>query len=170
MKTTIIALAVTLLGLTSISFGQQDTAWGKWNWLIGDWVGESSGAPGQGGGRFSLQPDLDGNILVRKGHAEYPATNDKPRIVHDDITIVYLDNAGHPSKAIYFDNETHVIHYAITYSENSILLTSGKVQGMPIFRLTYELLDTETIRVKFAMSQDGENFRTYTEGTCKKKK
>jgi hypothetical protein len=170
MKTTVLALGMALLGLTSISLGQEDTTWGKWNWLIGDWVGEGSGTPGQGGGWFSLHPDLNGNILVRKGHAEYPATNDKPKIVHDDVTIVYLDGAGHPNNAIYFDNERHVINYDVTYSENSITCTSGKVTGMPVFRLTYVLIDKETIRLQFAMSQDGEIFRTYTEGICKKRK
>jgi hypothetical protein len=170
MKTTIETLAIVLFGLASISFGRQDKTWEKWNWLVGDWVGEGSGTPGQGGGWFSLQPDLDGKILVRKSHSEYPATKDKPKIIHTDLMIIYLDSIGQPSKAIYFDNEGHIINYAITHSVKSISFTSNKVQNMPFFRLTYVSLGKGTIRVKFEMSQDGEKFLTYTEGTCTKKK
>lgn len=170
MKTQIVALSIALLCMTTTSFGQQDTTWNKWDWLVGDWVGEGSGMPRQGGGWFSLQPDLDGKILVRKNHAEYPATNSKVQMTHDDLMIVYLDYAGKPSKAIYFDNENHVINYAITYSEKSIVLTSDKIQNFPIFRLTYISLDKETISVKFEMSQDGEKFQTYVEGRCSRKK
>lgn len=170
MKTTILALAILLLTSTSMSSGQQDSTWQKWNWLVGDWIGEGSGAPGQGSGWFSLQPDLDRKVLIRKNHSEYPATKDKPRIIHDDLMIVYLDNAGQPSKAIYFDNESHTINYAITYLEKSIIFTSSKAQNIPVFRLSYTSLDNETIGVKFEMSRDGETFRTYTEGKCTRKK
>ncbi len=170
MKTQIVALSIALLCMTTTSFGQQDTTWNKWDWLVGDWVGEGSGMPGQGGGWFSFQPDLDGRILVRKSHSEYPATNNRAQITHDDLMVVYLDNAGKPSKAIYFDNEDHAINYAITYSEKSIVLTSDKIQNSPIFRLTYISLDKEAISVRFEISQDGEKFQTYVEGRCSRKK
>ena len=84
--------------------------------------------------------------------------------------IVYLDNAGQPGKAIYFDNEGHTIDYAITYREKSIIFASNKVQNMPVFRLTYVSLDKNTVDVKFEMSRDGENFLTYTQGKCTRKK
>ena len=170
MKATTFLPAILLLIFTSMSYGQQDTTWQKWNWLIGDWVGEGSGKPGEGSGAFSLQTDLGGKILVRNNHSEYPATKDKPTIIHDDLMIVYLDNAGQPRKAIYFDNENHTINYAIAYLDKSIILTSNKVQNMPMFRLTYVSLDKETITVKFEMSRDGDTFQMYTEGRCTRRK
>jgi hypothetical protein len=169
MKTMLITFVLIFCGVTSLSFGQQDTTWSRWNWLIGEWVGEGSGTPGQGGGWFSFQPDLDKKILVRKSHSEYPATTNKPKIIHDDLLIVYPDSAGQPGKAIYFDNESHIINYAITYAEKTIILTSGKVQNTPFFRLTYVSLDSETIDVKFEISFDGKTFKTYIEGKSKKK-
>ena len=108
-------------------------------------------------------------IIERKSHSEYPATKDKPLIIHDDLMIIYLDYSGNPSKAIYFDNENHVINYSITYADNSIILTSDKIPHVPVFRLTYTLLDNETIDTKFEMSNDGEKFMTYIEGKSKKK-
>jgi hypothetical protein len=161
-------LAIVMFGLCTICFGQQNSAWDKWNWLTGEWVGEGSGQPGKGGGTFSFRTDLDGKILVRESHSEYPATENKPEVIHDDLMIVYPDNTGIPSKAIYFDNEGHTINYSIAYSDRSIVLTSSKIQNVPVFRLTYTLLDNETVNTKFEMSQDGEKFMTYIEGKSKK--
>jgi hypothetical protein len=163
-------LTIAFLGFLSTCLSQQNLSWDKWNWLIGDWAGQGSGEPGKGGGTFSFKFDLDKKILVRKSHSEYPATNDKPAIFHEDLMIVYPDSTGNPGKAVYFDNESHVIHYTITYSDKSIQLTSDKSANVLVFRLTYISLDDSTVNTKFEMSQDGEKFITYIEGLSKKKK
>ena len=157
-------------GFLHSSFSQQTLSWDKWNWLIGEWVGEGSGIPGQGGGSFSFNFDLEKNILVRKSHSEYPAAKDKPEIIHNDLMVVYPEGTGTPGKAIYFDNEGHVIHYAISYTDKSIQFTSDKNNNSPIFRLTYTLVDKSSVNVKFEMSKDEEKFITYIEGKSKKKK
>ncbi|MDP4209903.1 MAG: hypothetical protein Q8928_13910 [Bacteroidota bacterium] len=161
---------IVLLGFIATSYGQQSSCWEKWNWLIGEWKGEGSGKPGQGGGTFSFAYKLDKKIIERVSHSEYPTTGNKPLIVHDDLMVVYLDFKGNPSKAIYFDNEGHTINYTISYSDQSIVMTSDKVPNVPIFRLTYTLLDNETVNTKFEISQDAENFKTYIEGKSKKMK
>jgi hypothetical protein len=167
MKTKLI-LTMALLGFFGVCLGQQTSAWDKWIWLIGDWVGEGSGIPGQGGGVFSFKFELDKKILVRKSHSEYPAAPDKPQVIHDDWLIVYPDFTGFPAKAIYFDNEGHTINYSIAYSDQSIILTSNKIMNVPVFRLTYTLLDPETVDTKFEVSQDGKKFTIYIEGKSKK--
>jgi hypothetical protein len=147
---------------------QQEKSWSNWNWLIGEWKGKGGGQPGQGAGTFSFLPDLDKKVLIRKSHSEYPATGAKPKIVHDDLMVVYLDFGGAPSKAIYFDNEVHTIHYSITYAGKSIVMLSEKMPGVPVFRLTYSLLDSDEVNTKFEISMDGEKFNTYVEGRSKK--
>ncbi|MGA2593186.1 MAG: hypothetical protein ABSH32_24995, partial [Bryobacteraceae bacterium] len=87
--------------------------WGALQYLLGDWTGEGSGGPGQGAGSFSFQPDLQGKILVRKNHAEYPATKERAAFVHDDLMIVYREPPDKGLHAIYFDNEQHVIRYEV---------------------------------------------------------
>jgi hypothetical protein len=133
-------------------------------------MGEGSGQPGQGGGIFSFTFDLDKKILVRKSHSEYPADGNRPKVVHEDLMIIYQDTSGSPSKAIYFDNEGHIIDYSIVCNDKSIVLTSNKLPNVPVFRLTYTLLENKTINTKFEMSQDGEKFMTYIEGKSKKNK
>ncbi len=168
MKHTITALVIFLLILASCSLAQQDTAWQKWNWLIGEWVGEGNGVPGQGSGEFSLQPDLDGKVLIRRSHSEYPATKDKPLVVHDDLMIISPVSSSQPEKANYFDNEGHTIDYSATHTDSSIVFNSINPK-MPLFRLTYVLLDKNTIDVIFEMSTDGQHYKKYTEGKCRRK-
>jgi hypothetical protein len=84
--------------------------------------------------------------------------------------VIYLDFTGYPSKAIYFDNEGHTINYTISYSDKTIILVSDKISAVPIFRLTYTLIDNNTIDTKFELSQDGEKFMTYIEGKSRKGK
>ena len=167
MKTKLF-LSILLFICLSNSFAQQSASWDKWTWLIGEFQGEGSGQPGQGGGTFSFAFELDKNILVRKSHSEYPAANNKPLIVHNDLMIVYPDYTGNPSKAIYFDNEGHTINYSITYPDQAIVMTSNKIANVPVFRLTYTLLNDGMVNTKFEMSQDGEKFMTYIEGKSKK--
>jgi hypothetical protein len=163
-------LSITLFGLFFNCFGQTNSPWDKWSWLTGEWTGEGSGQPGQGGGYFSFKTDLDNNIMVRNSHSEYAATGNSPKTVHNDLMIVYPGNPGESFKAIYFDNEGHTINYLVTINENSIILTSEKKPDNPVFRLTYTLLDKETVNTKFEMSQDNVKFYTYIEGKSKKTK
>ena len=157
-------LLFTFFLLISTTFAQQNPAWKDWSWLMGEWKGEGGGQPGQGGGTFSFKTDLDGEILVRKSHSEYPASGNRPATIHDDLMIVSLDYSGNPTKAVYFDNEGHTINYRISYGPNAIVLTSEKIANVPVFRLTYSLLDSQMVNTKFEMSQDGDKFMTYVEG------
>ena len=163
-RTTLLLLFLTLAVAPALA--QQDTTWQPWHWLLGEWVGE--GSPGEG--RFSLTPDLGGRVLVRKNHAEYPASDNRPRVVHDDLLIVYRDSSQGPPRAIYFDNEGHVITYGVTTSEGAIVFTSAKAGDAPIFRLTYSRLEGDMIDVIFEMSKDGERFMTYLQGKCRRRK
>lgn len=163
-----VAALFLLAGFTVLCFGQSNTTWSKFDWLMGEWVGDGSGQPGQGNGTFTFNFDLDKKILVRKAHTSFPKTENKQATVHDDLMIIYPDYSGNPSKAIYFDNEGHTIEYTVLCSGESITFTSNKIPNMPVFRLTYSLLDNKMINTKFEMSRDGVAFTTYIEGKSKK--
>jgi len=173
MKAKRFFLVIAMVFAMQQAFTQQTPdKWAKWNYLIGEWVGEGNGQPGKGSGSFSLSFDLDGKILVRKNHAEYPETKEKEAFVHTDLMFIYPDNSDNISKAIYFDNEGHIINYLITYAENSITLTSEAIPNGPRFRFTYIMIDNDTINVKFEIAQPNntEAFKTYIEGKCFRKK
>lgn len=54
--------------------------------------------------------DLDNNILIRTSDAEYPAVSGIPTVNHNGLIIIYRNSRGEPAKAIYFDNENHIIN------------------------------------------------------------
>ena len=168
MNTKII-LVIALFGVLTTCNGQQNPMWEKWGWLMGEWIGEGSGQPGQGGGAFNFKHGLDNKILLRESHSEYASSGTRPKAIHDDLMIIYPDYQGNVSKAIYFDNEGHTINYSVSYGEKSITLTSDRIPDFPIFRLTYNLLQNGAVNTKFEISQDGEKFTTYIEGKSKRK-
>ena len=145
---------------------QQTDRWENWKSLIGDWLGEGSGEPGDGSGSFSFTFDLEQNILVRKHNYVY--IKDKAYLVFNDMTIIYLVN-GTPSKAIFFDSEGYSRNYTISYSGKTITLISEKIPQMPTFRITYTLIDDANVIYRYEISRDGVNYITYVEETGKKK-
>jgi hypothetical protein len=156
------------------SHAQQATnPWSKWDYLLGEWIGDGKGDPGEAKGWFTLKTDLDKNVLVRTNHAEYPATKNRPAAIHEDLMIVYAGNNGASAKAIYFDNEKHIINYTVSYNdaENAIVLTSDVMEGAPRFRFTYKKIDDKNIKTVFEIAPPGkpDSFAIYVEGTAHRK-
>jgi len=172
-----VLLPIILAGLWPLSnYGRaQETThgWASLDPLIGDWVGEGGGQPGQGAGEFSFHPDLQNRILVRKNYAAYPATKDRPAFTHDDLTVIYRESDNAPLKAIYFDSEGHVIHYSVTASadQKRIEFVSDVLASSPRFRLTYVMTGSDTVTIKFEIAPPGkpDSFSTYIEAKAKRK-
>jgi hypothetical protein len=162
-----------LLLLTLPLFAQSPPAakpvspWAPFEFLLGDWVGEGTGTPGQGGGGFSFHPELEGKILVRRNVADYPATKERPAAHHEDLMTVYIEGGAY--KADYFDNEGHVIHYGVTPAGASLVFLSEPGPG-PRFRLTYSKTGPQTARLKFEIASPDmpDVFKSYIEATVRR--
>jgi hypothetical protein len=178
LKKTVIVMAVfciTLLAMTlSVSANGQETSagWTSYQFLLGDWIGEGGGNPGQGSGTFSFYPDLQKKILVRKNHCDFPATKDKPAFSHDDLMIIYQEQ-GKPGRAIYFDNEGHIINYMVEFSkdQNTLTFLSDLIPSAPRFRLSYIKGDNDTVKIKFEIASPAkpDTFSVYLESVAHKK-
>jgi hypothetical protein len=146
--------------------------WAPWRFLVGEWIGEGSGGPGKGTGGFSFQFDLEGKVMVRKNHADYPPANGKPAYHHDDLAILYLENGG--IRAIFLDGEGHVIHYAANAAPDGKTLTwlSDAAPGTPRYRFTYQKTDADTLGLKFEIAppDKADAFATYIAATARRKK
>ena len=151
--------------------GAKADRWAPLSFLIGEWVGEGgggsgqgSGGPGQGSGGFSFLLEQDGNVLVRKNWADYPASKDQPAYSHTDLMIVYEEDGK--LRAIYFDSEGHVIHYEVEAGGegNSVrFLSKG-------YRLTYRRTGAETVGILFEVADRGGAFRTYIQAAGRRKR
>ena len=147
--------------------------WDAWRFLLGDWVGEGSGQPGQGSGGFTFTLELEKRILVRRNRAEYPATAQRPAYSHEDLMIVYPDADPKRTRAIYFDNEGHAIEYAVTFSPdgNAVTFLSAAAAAAPRFRLTYTKAGNAPVKIKFESAPPGkpEAFSTYLEAAARRR-
>jgi hypothetical protein len=173
MKSSKIIIVAILLFSGQLLNGQQPkNQWEKWNILIGEWIGEGTGQPGQNEGKFSFQTDLDGKILIRKNHSAFPETTKSKAMIHDDLLIVYPGTASGTQESIYFDNEGNIIKYKVSFTENSIILTSDVTSNAPRFRLSYIFIDKKTVNITFEMTspQAPDDFKMYLEGKAYKVK
>ena len=91
--------------------------------------------------------------------------------IHEDLMIVYSEVPG-SKRAIYFDNEQHVIHYQANVSEDkkTITLESLAQPVTPQFRFTYIRIDEDTLNARFEIAPPGnpEQFSIYLEGKARK--
>jgi len=166
--------SIALLLLYSIAASTQNppkeaSRWAAWEPFLGSWQGTGSGQPGQGAGEFTLEPDLHGTVLVRHNFAEYPATKDKPAYRHDDLMVIYSDNDK--TRADYWDNEDHVIHYDAALSPGRLVFTSSSAQAGPRYRLTYTKTSDDALKITFEIAppDDPGAFKTYIEASAIRK-
>jgi hypothetical protein len=144
----------------------EEDRWKDFRFLIGSWVSEAK--PGARTGTFTLEPDLESRVLVRRNFADLPAAKSHPAEKHEDLMVIYPES-GRQFRADYYDNEGHVIRYAIASNDAGLVFTSSSPG--PRFRLTYARAENNTVRVKFEIAPPGKSsqFRTHAEGTVRRK-
>jgi len=140
--------------------------------LIGDWEGVGGGGPGSGKGIFSFIFDLQNKAIVRKNHAEYPASSAHPAVKHDDLMVIYLDGASNQIRANYFDSEGQQIIYQVIPSSDheAVTFLSDASESQPRYRLSYRKLKDGTLSGKFEIAPPGrpDAFKTYLEWSARK--
>lgn len=135
--------------------------------LEGTWRGEGGGAPGEGTGGFSFRLDLDGKVMVRRNHSDYPAQGQRLASHHEDLVVVYAAAGG--LRALYVDNEGHAIHYSVAAASegDGVVFQSDEGPG-PRFRLTYRRTTPDTVGIRFEIAPPGKPFVTYLDGTARR--
>ena len=141
--------------------------------LVGDWTGKGGSKAEQGMGAFSFQFEVQGTVLVRRNVADYPATAQRPAVHHEDLMVIYSDPQTKGLQAMYFDNEPHVIHYAVEVSRDgdSVTFVSDESSNQPRFRLSYRRMGDGTVAGKFEIAAPGKSdeFANYMEWTAQRK-
>ena len=160
------------ISLASAQQAAKPANWDAWQFLLGEWEGEGSGSPGQGSGGFTFSLDLQKRVLVRKNRADYPATDKQPAYSHEDLMVVYQE-AGQPVRAVYFDNEGHVIQYTVEFSpdQNSVIFVSEAKPAEPRYRLTYTKAPSKSVTIKFEIAPPGKpsEFKAYIQAAAHQK-
>jgi hypothetical protein len=170
----VMLVALTLIPFLSLQAQPSKSAneWKDFDFLFGEWTWVGGGKPGQGQGVSTFQPELDGTVLVRKTHLDYPATKERAAFGHDDLIYVYHDPPDNSLRAIFFDGEGHVIRYAVTVAPDgkSIEFLSDAAPGGTRCRMTYAQAGADSVTEKFEIAPPGKpnDFATYVEFTAKK--
>ena len=159
----LVALPVTARAETS-------DPWARWRFFLGEWVAAATADPqaGTGGSTFALE--LDGKILVRRNRADYPATPGRAAVSHRDLLIVYPGACDSLFRAIYFDNEGHVIPYRVVApaTGRSVTFDSEENGSASRYRLIYERQEDGGLSVAFFMGPSAGELSRYATGTLRR--
>jgi hypothetical protein len=145
-----------------------------WEALIGEWTGEGSGQPGAGEGVFSFRLELDGKILVRRNRNELAPAANQPAAAHEDLMVVYPIERPGEWRALFADNEGHVINYRARWTADGKRLTflSDINTGQPRFKLTYRVVSVDQLEIGFEIAAPGspDTFKPYLSGKARRAK
>jgi hypothetical protein len=171
---------VAATALFALALTQNDKAlsasadpWKALAFLEGTWDAhaQAGSAGAQSNGEYTFKPELKHHVLVRSSEAYVacrgPAGFD---CEHSDVLYVYQEAQNQPLKAIYFDNEGHVIHYDVSTPDSSTaIFLSEASSAAPQFRLIYALKDA-LMSGKFQMRMPGQaEWKSYLEWSGKKR-
>jgi hypothetical protein len=166
-------IAMATLCCAASLFGQAaDDPWKALSFLEGSWEARTKGgsAGADASGVYSFQFDLKRHVLARytaAGACTGPKDFD---CQHGDLLYVYQEAPGAQLKAIYFDNEGHVIHYNVSAPDaNTAVFLSEAGKPGPQYRLIYERKGA-TMSGKFEMRMPGDTaWKAYLEWSGSKK-
>jgi hypothetical protein len=168
------SVLVLLTALSSAGAQQSRPAndWKDFDFLLGEWTWSGGGQPGQTKGTSSVRAELNGTVLVRRTHLDYPATKERAAFAHDDLLYFYHDPADGGVRAIFFDGEGHVIRYSLSvpHGEDSLQFVSDAAPTGTRCRMTYSRTGADSVSEKFEIAPAGkpEEFATYVEFAAKK--
>jgi hypothetical protein len=136
--------------------------------LLGEWRAVET--PGGETGAFAFTLGVQDHVIVRTNEAQYAATADRPASRHDDLLVIYSENAS--LKAEYFDSEGHVIRYAVaTPGPNVVTFVSDQSSREPRYRLTYRGEANGTLVGSFEIAPPGspDAFKPYLSWKAQKR-
>lgn len=134
--------------------------------LEGTWEAKSqAGSAGAtSSGTYTFKRELGNHVLARSSRSSACKAPEGFNCEHRDLLYVFEDAPGEALKAIYFDNEGHVIHYDVsTPTPTSAIFLSESSRPGPQFRLVYDLKDG-AMSGKFQMRMPGQaEWKSYLE-------
>ncbi len=169
MKSALVFLTLCAAGLQAQMPKVASDPFASLSFLVGTWSAQARGSNGAAAvGSYSFDMELGNHVLARHsstGECKGPADYD---CGHSDLLYVYAE--GRALKAIFFDNEGHVIHYDVSVPEpNTVMFLSDASAPGPLFRLMYVLKDG-VMSGKFQMEMPGQTeWKSYLEWSGGKK-
>ena len=159
---------VLAIGISPSIPSAQTDALSPLRFLVGDW--QAIETPAGETGAFTFRFAVQDHVIVRTNEAVYAATPQHPASRHDDLMVVYRE--GGAIKADYFDNEGHVIRYAVEpRGDNAAAFVSEPVADEPRYRLTYTISPNGTLLGSFEIASPAapDAFKPYLSWKARKR-
>ena len=104
---------------------------------------------------------------MRRGRAILaPRTGEEQGTVHDDLTVVWP--RGNGLAASYWDDEGHVIRYAVRTEAGTVIFESEPGVPGPRFRLEYARRGADRVEVTFSVAPPGKPWRVHVSGLARR--
>jgi hypothetical protein len=146
--------------------------WLSLRFLLGSWQAKTTGgvAQAQAAAAYTFRLELRDHILARHSRTGACASPDDFDCQHSDLLYIYPAATGQTLEAIYFDNEGHVIHYAVTIPKpGTVVFLSDPAQPGPQYRLSYTFLNG-VMSGQFELQMPGQTqFTSYLEWSGKRR-
>jgi len=147
-------------------------SWNQLQFLIGSWSSPVSGQPGEGvSGLTTFSYDLDKKVIVRNSRAEFaPGPGESKGLVHEDLLVIYQQPGELQLRAIYFDNEGHIINYTLSFPaiQPGVVFESEASQTSPHARLVYKAADDDSLVTEFFVAAPGGELLSHVKGTVRR--
>ena len=117
--------------------------WAGVRFLLGSWEAKTTGgvAQAQVSASYAFRLELRDHVLARHSRSGSCSAPDNFDCLHNDLFYVYPASTGAALEAIYFDNEGHIIHYAVSAPKpGTVVFLSDPAQPGPQYRLSYTFL------------------------------
>ena len=105
-------------------------------------------------------------MLLRKNYADYPAQAGKLATRHEDLMVVYRDEASRQLRARYFDSESHAIAYSVAGTGNGAVFVSEGGPEVLRYRLTYLHTGADGLSIRFEFAPPGKEFASYIQASA----
>jgi hypothetical protein len=138
--------------------------WKDYRFFLGKWTGDGLGPAGKGPGTMTVETDLNESILRITNQVDFAGSDKKSTYLGTMIV-----SKSH--KALFLDNEGHVLHYTVTATPTAITFLSVPEPNSPRFRLTYQTQGKGTMKVLFdiAPMETPTDFKIHVSGAVAKK-
>jgi hypothetical protein len=153
----------------AISLGAQTApqaadSWQALSFLQGTWQAKTGeGSTAKVTGTYTFATELKGHVLARHSTVAGCTGPEAFDCQHGDLLYIFDERPGQPLKAIYFDNEGHVIHYGLSTPDATTAIFLSEPGPGPRFRLVYHL-EHAVMYGKFQMQMPGqEDWKSYLE-------
>jgi len=171
MRSRVVCGWLLLLPTLALGSASAPDPWSGLRFLFGDWrLASGGGTPGEAvSGAFTFTLELDGHVAVRRSRSEYaPKPGEKAGVKHSDLMVLAPTASG--LSATYWDNEGHVLHYAVKAEAGVVTFESDPAAPGPRFRLVYERQSEDEVTVAFFIAPPGGTYAPYVSGRATRRR